>query len=108
MQDTTIPSISINSESDIRITLSDTQAQLQDQGYTYNQSGFSYNQVGVDYGGIYNFGQDITPILLNALQITPPIANFIDRYQTRRLQAGQALGPGFFLYLTYPSDIYNP
>jgi hypothetical protein len=63
VKDSTIPSFSVSNEGNITITIPQTQALLQDQGYTYNQAGLTYNQTGIQYGGVYNTNQDFLPIL---------------------------------------------
>jgi hypothetical protein len=126
VKDSTIPSFSVSNEGNITITIPDTQALLQDQGYTYNQAGFTYNQAGVQYGGVYNFNQDVLPMLSVAksdtqalLQIvsdvmtlsspnpqTPSEISFTDIYRisfTRYLYVGMPMG--LLLDLTYPVTI---
>ena len=71
MKDETIPKISIKTDKAIDITISPTNAFVEDQGYTYNQAGFSYNQTGVDYGGIQASNQDLTPIFSGIDQEKP-------------------------------------
>ena len=63
MKDTATPMFTVSNEGNITITIPQTQAILQDQGYTYNQAGQTYNQIGVQYGGVYNFNQDSFPLL---------------------------------------------
>lgn len=55
------------------LTISLTDAQVTNQGYTYNQPGFTYNQPGVTYGGLYNVNQDVIPILSLAETINPKV-----------------------------------
>lgn len=85
-----------------------TNAHVQDQGYTYNQTGFTYNQTGVLYGGLYNQNQDIAPLIFSVATPTPHFAGFVDIYTAKTapshgtITVGQPLAPGFFLYVTYP------
>ena len=62
MRDTSIPSFLIPQDSvSINITISGTDAVVEDQGITYNQAGMTYNQAGIMYGGVYNVNEDIYP-----------------------------------------------
>lgn len=102
-----------------------TQALVNNQGYTYNQANFTYNEIGVEYGGIYNYGEDIIPtvslshnpipdILSDNLvisfnshyaSITPSIYAITDistHFVPFHL-LGQPIGPGFLMFITYPS-----
>ena len=85
-----------------------TGALIYDQGITYNESGISYNEVGYAYGGLY--GCDFAPMVNRARNIIPHIllardfAGTVAVHGTRILYAGMPMGPGFFLYITYPTE----
>src|SRR5438034_3617987 len=64
----------------INVIISQSQAQLANQGYTYNELGLTYNQVGVQYGGIYNTNQDVIPTISMATNIRPSVFAFSDIY----------------------------
>jgi hypothetical protein len=88
MKDSVLPSLSINTESNITLTIPSTQAQLSNQGYTYNQAGFTYNQPGVTYGGVYNQNQDVVPLLSSA-QIEKPSLNILTDSQLIKFTISQ-------------------
>lgn len=92
MKDPATPSLTLSSEGEIVITISRTQALVNEQGYTYNQVGFTYNQAGVSYGGVYNSNQDSVPMSLSFEDIytkfVPPV-----------IGKNIPLGPGFFLFI---------
>lgn len=51
---------------------------------------------------------DIKPKLGNQIDIKPKMGNFSSvqgRVYERTLAAGQVIGPGFFMFLTYPATI---
>jgi hypothetical protein len=73
MSDFSIPSLSLNLENVMHISIPSTQALLEDQGYTYNQSGLTYDQLGVMYGGIFNQNQDILPLLVSTFSEQPTL-----------------------------------
>ncbi|MDE1868138.1 MAG: hypothetical protein KGI08_10580 [Thaumarchaeota archaeon] len=69
--DTAIPKIGINSENVINIVIEQTDAFVEDQGYTYNEPGLTYNQAGVFYGGVQNVNEDVVPLIVTASQVIP-------------------------------------
>ena len=88
---------------DIKPTIkgSKTQSNLEDQGISYNESGISYNESGIYYGGVYGFS-DVQPIFSKVMDPKPSITAYSDIYLAgREISAGQAIGPGFFLFLPY-------
>jgi hypothetical protein len=101
-RDTSIPSFLIPQDgASLSFTISGTDAQLANQGYTYNQAGLTYNQLGVMYGGIYNTDEDIIPLLLAAKDQVPTMMMFSDIYKPYvPPPKAVPLGPGFFLYIT--------
>ena len=106
MKDSTVPSFSISTEGNITIIIPPTQALVANQGYTYNQSGLTYNQIGVQYGGVYNYNQDLVPMLFTTNTTNPSAISFTDLYSigfTRYLYAGMPMG--LLLDLTYPVTI---
>lgn len=87
-----------------------TNAAVEDQGYTYNQAGLTYNEAGVMYGGLYNPQQDFVPQLDTAQSVIPLIAGYQDIYTVKTIShgtinAGQIMGPGFLMYITYPTQL---
>ncbi len=87
------------------LTGENTDALVENQGYTYNQAGFTYNQVGVMYGGVYNTNQDIVPLVSLAETIMPMIAGYSDIYQPfiPDPDKGMLIAPGLpWQFLTYP------
>ena len=75
-----VPTVSLASNIVPSLMGENTQAKLEDQGYTYNQAGLSYNQAGVMYGGIYNRNEDIVPLVSLASQNYPTVAGYSDIY----------------------------
>jgi hypothetical protein len=100
MADASIPSFVVNTEQLISLTISLSDALLENQGYTYDQAGLSYDQIGIAYGGIYNMNQDISPVFFNdtAAFITPSISAIVDIYTPAN--GYESIGPGFFMYIT--------
>ncbi len=79
MKDVTIPTFQVFQEGvPIRITVPNTQAQLEDQGNTFNQAGHSFNQAGDVFGGIYSRNQDVTPIIDTARLESPTLTILTD------------------------------
>ena len=103
MRDTSIPSFLIPQDSvSINITISGTDAVVEDQGITYNQAGMTYNQAGIMYGGVYNTDEDIVPLDLTFSQTIPVNMSFSDLYTPYVPVApnhGMLIG---ILGLTYP------
>lgn len=85
-----------------------TEANIHNPGITYNESGIAYNEVGYAYGGRY--GDDYYPIIARASDISPHIrfgadfAGTTAQHGTIVLHRGMPMGPGFFMYITYPED----
>jgi len=99
-QDTQPLFASIDTEQRIDIFILQTQAILEDQGYSYNQAGFTYNQIGVMYGGVSQQNQDIAPLFATAYQVNPQIENIIDIYTTKPQPAtNPSMGVGWFMYI---------
>ncbi len=101
-RDSSIPSFLIPQDGPlINLSITGTDALVEDQGYTYNQAGFTYNQAGVRYGGIYNTNEDIIPMMLSTSFITPHMSIFEDITGSSGVQ-GYSTGPGFFMLITHP------
>jgi hypothetical protein len=81
-----------------------TVATLYDEGITYNETGVTFNDA-IAYGGIYNYGMDLKPIISLVRNRKPSIKSYDDIQDTETpiLYRGMPMGPGFFLYITYPT-----
>lgn len=83
-----------------------TNSTLNDPGITYNESGVTYNDPLYVYGGISG-QQDVIPAFVLARDVKPTIA-FVGQQWSEGanviLYQGMPLGPGFFLYITYPEQ----
>ena len=55
--------------------------------------------------GIPSSPAEITPTVGGAVSLSPSIASIRDQYGRVLIFGGQPLGPGFFLYITYPESI---
>ena len=88
------------------LTGENTDALVEEQGYTYNQPGMTYNQAGVMYGGVYNYGEDVIPAISLATSPVPSISGYADIYSpfVPDPDKGMLIGPGItaFGFLTYP------
>lgn len=87
-----------------------TQAQLEEQGYTYNQAGFTYNQLGVFYGGVYNNNEYLIPSPAYSASLVPSIYDSRDIYINvpiphGTIKIGQPIATGFFMFITYPNQL---
>lgn len=84
------------------LTGENTDAQLENQGYTYDQPGFTYDQAGVFYGGVYNKSEDIIPIMSLVEQVIPNIYGYSDIYSKFVPPSNQQIvGPGWFMYVSH-------
>ncbi len=96
MAQDTIPSIVPQVESQINVTIEQSQTKLADQGYTYNQAGFSYNQAGVQYAGAYNLGAEVIPAISLAAQIV--LSAIIEKTQALLADQGYTYNQAGFTY----------
>lgn len=83
-----------------------TEAVFQDSTLTYNEPGMTYNESGLVYAGSDRV-QDPAPNLESAWNPIPQllIVKSPTSLQPRFLTRGMPMGPGFFLYITYPETI---
>lgn len=97
--------VDFESDFPINLSISQTNALLENQGYIYNQAGFTYNQPSVMYGGLWNNNWDSIPLLIDSKNIIPSIASITDIYTpfvpTPPGGNRQSLGPGFFMFITH-------
>lgn len=90
-------------ETKIHLSIPQTQATVQNDGYTYDQATFTYNQATIPYEGINNTSEDVVPLLDMVLDTIPHIDGIIDRYSSITPPSGnnQSIGPGWFMYITH-------
>lgn len=88
------------------MTVSRSDATAYGTGVTYNESGITYNETGYLYGGVA--GYDVQPMFAYLNNPKANIRFVSDVSGSARgsivLHAGMPIGPGFFLYLTYPTS----
>lgn len=70
--DPLLPNVFIFTPS-IDVVISQTDAQIYEQGITYDNAGITYDNVGIAYGGVYDTNQDIVPLVSIAKSITPTL-----------------------------------
>lgn len=87
--------------------VSKSQGAVLENNLTYNQEGYSYNQVGIQYGGFYGL-TDVVPTISITFAPKPTVSRYADIYSPGiniNLLRGMPVGPGFFLFITYPQAI---
>ena len=73
-----IPSFVVSIEKPPSMVIAQTDAKLADQKITFDQAGVSFDDSRYQFGGVYNFGQDVVPILADAYPVTPHIRSIQD------------------------------
>lgn len=97
MPDETLPKLTaLNDGVIITLDIPNTDALLNNQGYTYNEATFTYNQASVAYGGVYNTNQDIVPMILQAESPIPINFLFADSHAGNNQRV---VGPGWFMFI---------
>lgn len=97
--DSVIPSFS---------SIEKTQSVFKSSTITYNEGTVTYNQSNIKYGGadtITSPGPEmlgVSDTVSHMILVTDPTTTIPE---TVILAAGQPVGPGFFLYVTYPTEI---